>query len=543
MREVLTELMRWWRAGETVGVGTVVGTWRSAPRQPGASMLVGPGRRGGRLGLAAAASRAPSTSSAQEVVESGTPVLQRYGVSDDDAYRRGPDLRGHPRRLRREGLAARPSPSSARSPPTSRPAGRSRSPRSSSTRTRRGSGAGSSCAPRATRSDRSGDRRAAPAGSLGSRAPTTPVTRRRPRACSRTVAPRRSPTVPTASGAARGCGSSSRRTRPSRGCSSSARSTSRRRSRGSAASSATTSRCATRGRCSRRRLALPGRRRGGRRVAAPLPRRPRSRPGGSTRAPSSCVLTHDPKFDVPLLEVALRLPEVAYIGAMGSRRTHDDRLERLREAGLTDAELDAAVARRSGSTSARAPRRRPPCRSPPRSSRCGGAGGGRRLQETGGAIHHHQPRRRRFPDGKGRSACGFLRIVVEPLVARVTSGEDHEHVTVLTAEGVKDDSGQRHRRRSHVLRRHRTPHAARPVPARHGREGGDRHRLRHEQLRRLHRAPRRAQREVVQRPGRAGRRARGHHDRGHRHRRRAAPDAAGLPRQPRPAVRLLHARA
>ena len=52
-----------------------------------------------------------------------------------------------------------------------------------------------------------------------------------------------------------------------------------------------------------------------------------------------CVLTHDPKFDVPLLEVALRLPEVAYIGAMGSRRTHDDRMARLREAGLTDEEL------------------------------------------------------------------------------------------------------------------------------------------------------------------------------------------------------------
>jgi xanthine dehydrogenase accessory factor len=52
-----------------------------------------------------------------------------------------------------------------------------------------------------------------------------------------------------------------------------------------------------------------------------------------------CVLTHDPKFDVPVLEVALRLPEVGYIGAMGSRRTHADRLERLREAGLTEAEL------------------------------------------------------------------------------------------------------------------------------------------------------------------------------------------------------------
>jgi len=51
-----------------------------------------------------------------------------------------------------------------------------------------------------------------------------------------------------------------------------------------------------------------------------------------------CVLTHDPKFDVPLLEVALRTP-ASYIGAMGSRRTHDDRLARLREVGLTEAEL------------------------------------------------------------------------------------------------------------------------------------------------------------------------------------------------------------
>ena len=51
-----------------------------------------------------------------------------------------------------------------------------------------------------------------------------------------------------------------------------------------------------------------------------------------------CVLTHDPKFDVPLLEVALRGP-AAYIGAMGSRRTHDDRHRRLREAGVTEQQL------------------------------------------------------------------------------------------------------------------------------------------------------------------------------------------------------------
>ncbi|MEV7425238.1 MULTISPECIES: XdhC/CoxI family protein [unclassified Streptomyces] len=51
-----------------------------------------------------------------------------------------------------------------------------------------------------------------------------------------------------------------------------------------------------------------------------------------------CVLTHDAKFDVPLLKLALGLP-VAFIGAMGSRRTHLDRERRLRESGVTDAQL------------------------------------------------------------------------------------------------------------------------------------------------------------------------------------------------------------
>ncbi|PPS87228.1 XdhC family protein [Streptomyces sp. MH60] len=51
-----------------------------------------------------------------------------------------------------------------------------------------------------------------------------------------------------------------------------------------------------------------------------------------------CVLTHDAKFDVPLLTEALRRP-VAFVGAMGSRRTHEDRDRRLREAGLTEDEL------------------------------------------------------------------------------------------------------------------------------------------------------------------------------------------------------------
>ncbi|MGW6639615.1 MULTISPECIES: XdhC/CoxI family protein [unclassified Streptomyces] len=51
-----------------------------------------------------------------------------------------------------------------------------------------------------------------------------------------------------------------------------------------------------------------------------------------------CVLTHEARFDVPLLTEALRRP-AAFVGAMGSRRTHEDRLRRLREAGLDEDEL------------------------------------------------------------------------------------------------------------------------------------------------------------------------------------------------------------
>jgi xanthine dehydrogenase accessory factor len=51
-----------------------------------------------------------------------------------------------------------------------------------------------------------------------------------------------------------------------------------------------------------------------------------------------CVLTHDSKFDVPAVRGALAT-RVGYIGVMGSRKTHDKRTERLREAGVTDPEL------------------------------------------------------------------------------------------------------------------------------------------------------------------------------------------------------------
>jgi xanthine dehydrogenase accessory factor len=98
------------------------------------------------------------------------------------------------------------------------------------------------------------------------------------------------------------------------------------------------------------------------------------------------VLTHDPKFDVPLLEVALRLPELAYVGAMGSRRTHEDRLVRLAEAGLTEAELDRLSSPIGLDLGARTPEETAiSIAAEIVAGRWGGTGG--RLAETSGRIH------------------------------------------------------------------------------------------------------------------------------------------------------------
>ena len=102
-----------------------------------------------------------------------------------------------------------------------------------------------------------------------------------------------------------------------------------------------------------------------------------------------CVLTHDPKFDVPLLEVALRTP-AAYIGAMGSRRTHDDRLARLREAGLTEAELARLRSPIGLDLGARTPEETAVAIAAELIQlRWGGTG--KPLTVTSGRIHHNQP--------------------------------------------------------------------------------------------------------------------------------------------------------
>ena len=85
MREVLPELLEWWRDGQEVGVGTVVATFRSAPRPPGASMLVGPDETA--VGsVSGGCVEGAVYELGRDVVASGTPVLQRYGISDDDAF-------------------------------------------------------------------------------------------------------------------------------------------------------------------------------------------------------------------------------------------------------------------------------------------------------------------------------------------------------------------------------------------------------------------------------------------------------------------------
>jgi xanthine dehydrogenase accessory factor len=100
-----------------------------------------------------------------------------------------------------------------------------------------------------------------------------------------------------------------------------------------------------------------------------------------------CVLTHDPKFDVPALEVALRLPQVGYIGAMGSRRTHLDRLARLRESGVTESDLDGLSSPIGLDLGARTPEETAVSIVAEIIARRWG-GGGRPLTSVDGRIHH-----------------------------------------------------------------------------------------------------------------------------------------------------------
>jgi len=102
-----------------------------------------------------------------------------------------------------------------------------------------------------------------------------------------------------------------------------------------------------------------------------------------------CVLTHDPKFDVPLLEVALGT-DAAYIGVMGSRRTHEDRLALLRARGVTAESLARLRSPIGLDLGARTPEET--AVSVAAEIIAGHWGGsGRPLSETEGAIHQPVP--------------------------------------------------------------------------------------------------------------------------------------------------------
>ena len=332
MREVLPELMKWWRDGRTTGVGTVIATFRSAPRPPGASMLVGPS--GEAVGsVSGGCVEGAVYELAQTVVGSGDPVLQRYGVSDDDAFAVGltcggildvyvekvdqdtfPELgaiaedveAGRPVAVAT--VVEHPDPTWIGRRVVIRPGDGTHGGERSGT-------LGSERADAAVADDAlgllaSGHNQTLTYGPDGERRGEG----MRVFVWSFAPAPRMLVfgAIDFAAAVAR---------------------------MGNFLGYKVTV-------CDARPVfATNSRFPSADEVVVKWPHkylRDEIDAGRIDQRTVLCVLTHDPKFDVPLLEVALRLPEgqhVAYVGAMGSRRTHEDRMARLKEAGLTDDEL------------------------------------------------------------------------------------------------------------------------------------------------------------------------------------------------------------
>jgi xanthine dehydrogenase accessory factor len=324
VRDVLPELMKWWDAGETVGVGTVVATFQSAPRPAGASMLVGPD--GSAVGsVSGGCVEGAVYDLAQSVVESGTPVLERYGVSDDDAFAVGLTCGGildvFVEKMSRETFpelgdlaadvdAGRPvALATVIEHPDPEWLGRRLVIRPDEPVV---GSLGSSRADDAVRDDAFGLLAA------GHNATLTYGADGERRGEGMRVfvwafAPRPRLLVFGAIDFAAAVAKVG----------------------GFLGYQVTV--------CDARPVfATNSRFPDADEVVVDWPHRYLEAEVAAGRIDGRTVitvLTHDPKFDVPLLEVALRLPEVAYVGAMGSRRTHDDRLARLREAGLTEKEL------------------------------------------------------------------------------------------------------------------------------------------------------------------------------------------------------------
>jgi xanthine dehydrogenase accessory factor len=376
VRDVLDELMGWWREGARVGMGTVVATFRSAPRPPGAAMLVGPG--GEAVGsVSGGCVEGAVYELGQHVVETRRPVLEQYGVSDDDAFAVGLTCGGI--------LDVFVQPVDQESFPE----------------------LGEIAA------DIEADRPVAIATVIehpdrnwvGRRMVVRPETAAEPRLG--TLGSSRAEDA--VADDARGLLASGRSETLSYGPDG------QRRGEGMrvfVSSFAPAPRMLVFGGidfaaavtrvgsflgyrvtvCDARPVfATASRFPAADEVVVDWPHRylaGQVDQGMVDERTVICVLTHDPKFDVPVLEIALRLPEVAFVGAMGSRRTHEDRLDRLREAGLTDAELGRLSSPIGLDLGARTPEET--AISIGAEIIAGQWGGrGERLAQLRGPIHHH----------------------------------------------------------------------------------------------------------------------------------------------------------
>ena len=378
---MLGDLMPVWRAGGTVGVGTVVRTYSSAPRLPGASMVVAPdGTVSGSVSGGCVEGAVYEL--ATEVTETGVPVLQRYGVSDDDAFAVGltcggtidifvepvsqntfPELAA----LAEDIVNHRPAAvATVIAHPDAAWLGRRLVIRGDDV----SGGLGSSRADAAVTDDTRGLLAAGRSEVL-------------------TYGP---------DGQRRGVGMevfvASYAPRPRMLVFGAIDFAAAVAQQGSFLRYRVTV-------CDARPVfATPARFPTADEVVVEWPHRylaAQADAGAIDERTVICVLTHDPKFDVPLLEVALRLPEVAYVGAMGSRRTHDDRLARLREAGLTDAELAGLSSPIGLDLGGRTPEETAVSIAAEIIARRWG-GGGRPLADVPGRIHHHQHQPSHFSD-------------------------------------------------------------------------------------------------------------------------------------------------
>ncbi len=322
MRDVMDRLEGWWKNGETAALATVVGTYSSAPRQPGASMLVGPG--GEAVGsVSGGCVEGAVYELGQQVLADGRPVFQRYGVSDEDAFTVGLTCGGiidifvekvGPETYDQLGSVAQ--------------AIRDETPVAVATVV---SGPG----------DRLGRRLIVWAdhveGGTGSARLDDAL---RDDARGLLDAGRNAILHYGVDGQRRGEGLDvfvESFAPPPRMIVFGAIDFAAAVARMGAFLGFRVTVCDA-----RPVFATATRFPGANEVVVEWPHRylaAEAAAGRIDKRTALCVLTHDPKFDVPLLEVALRLPEVAYIGAMGSRRTHEDRLERLREIGITEEEI------------------------------------------------------------------------------------------------------------------------------------------------------------------------------------------------------------